>query len=72
MRRAHARATALPTALVEATARANSACEKVWREAKAQSDFALVRPRAGGGGAAAARDGAGAVGRRSASRPMTR
>ncbi len=44
MRRAHARATALPTALVEATARANSACETVWREAKARSDFALVRP----------------------------
>ena len=44
MRRAHARATALPTALVEATARANSACEKIWREAKATSDFALVRP----------------------------
>ena len=44
MRRAHLRATALPTALVEATARANSACEKVWREAKAKSDFALVRP----------------------------
>jgi len=44
MRRAHARATALPTRLVEATARANSACEKVWRQAKARSDFAMVRP----------------------------
>jgi carboxypeptidase Taq len=44
MRRAHARATALPTALVEATTRANSACEKIWREAKAASDFAMVRP----------------------------
>jgi len=44
MRRAHARAIALPVALVEATARANNACEKVWREAKAKSDFALVRP----------------------------
>jgi len=44
MRRAHARATALPTALVEATARANSACEKIWREAKAAADFAMVRP----------------------------
>lgn len=44
MRSAHARATALPTALVEATARANSACEKIWRDAKAASDFALVRP----------------------------
>ena len=27
--------------LVEASARANSACEKVWREAKARADFAL-------------------------------
>lgn len=44
MARAHARATALPTELVEATTRANSACEKVWREAKAKADFALVRP----------------------------
>ena len=44
MGRAHARATALPTELVEATARANSACEKIWREAKARADFALVRP----------------------------
>jgi carboxypeptidase Taq len=44
MARAHARATALPTDLVEATARANSACEKTWREAKARADFALVRP----------------------------
>ncbi len=44
MRRAHRRATALPTALVEASARANSACEKVWREAKPASDFARVRP----------------------------
>ncbi len=44
MARAHARATALPTELVEATTRANSACEKVWREAKAKADFAMVRP----------------------------
>lgn len=44
MRRAHARAVALPTTLVEATARANAACETVWRKAKATSDFALVRP----------------------------
>lgn len=43
MARAHARATALPTALVEASALANSACEKIWREAKARADFALVR-----------------------------
>ncbi|MBP0466384.1 carboxypeptidase M32 [Roseomonas sp. PWR1] len=44
MARAHARATALPTSLVEATARANSACEKIWRDAKATADFARVRP----------------------------
>ncbi|MBL6454903.1 carboxypeptidase M32 [Belnapia sp. T6] len=44
MRRAHRRATALPTALVEARERANAACEKVWRTAKAGADFALVRP----------------------------
>jgi carboxypeptidase Taq len=44
MRRAHTRATALPAALVEATARANSACEKVWRDAWATSDFAAVCP----------------------------
>lgn len=44
MRRAHARAAALPTALVEASTRANAACEKVWRDAKAASDFARVRP----------------------------
>jgi carboxypeptidase Taq len=44
MRHAHTRATALPADLVEAQARANSACEKVWREARRISDFALVRP----------------------------
>lgn len=44
MRHAYIRATALPADLVEAQARANSACEKVWREARRTSDFALVRP----------------------------
>ncbi|WP_431282093.1 carboxypeptidase M32 [Humitalea sp. 24SJ18S-53] len=44
MQRAHARATALPTRLVEATSRANSACEKIWREARRLSDFPMVRP----------------------------
>ena len=44
MRRVHLRATALPAALVEAMARANSACEKIWRGARAASDFAAVRP----------------------------
>ena len=44
MRHAHRRATAVPLALVEAQARANAACETVWRRARAESDFALVRP----------------------------
>ncbi len=44
MRHAYLRATAMPPDLVEAQARANSACEKIWREARRQSDFALVRP----------------------------
>jgi carboxypeptidase Taq len=44
MRHAHTRATAVPADLVEAQARANSKCEKVWREAKSTADFALVRP----------------------------
>ncbi|HET6184108.1 MAG TPA: carboxypeptidase M32 [Acetobacteraceae bacterium] len=44
MRRAYERARALPSDLVEASARANSACEKVWREARRLSQFALVRP----------------------------
>ncbi len=44
MRHAHARATALPAALVEAQVRANSACEATWRDARARSDFAAVAP----------------------------
>jgi carboxypeptidase Taq len=44
MRHAFTRATAMPPDLVEAQARANSACEKVWREARRTSDFAMVRP----------------------------
>ena len=36
-------ATALPSDLVEAQARANSACEQVWRDARARSDFAMVQ-----------------------------
>jgi len=43
MRHAYTRATALPPDLVEAEARANSACEKVWREARRLSDFAMVK-----------------------------
>jgi carboxypeptidase Taq len=42
MRHAYSRATAVPSALVEASARANSACEKVWRTARGCSNFALV------------------------------
>ena len=44
MRHAYARATALPADLVEAQARANAACEQVWRQARANSDFAAVAP----------------------------
>lgn len=44
MRHAYTRATALPSDLVEAQARVNSACEKVWRSARAESNFAAVAP----------------------------
>ena len=44
MRAAHRRATALPVALVEASARANAACEQLWRVARERSDFAMVAP----------------------------
>ena len=44
MRHAHVRATAVPSDLVEAQARANSRCEKVWRDARRASDFAAVAP----------------------------
>ncbi len=44
MRHAHARATAVPADLVEAEARATSACEGVWRKARETADFALVAP----------------------------
>ena len=43
MRKAFIRATAMPRDLVEAQARANSACEKVWREARRASAFSRVR-----------------------------
>jgi carboxypeptidase Taq len=45
MRHAYARAKALPPALVEAQAKANSDCEKVWRVAREDGDFSLVKPR---------------------------
>ncbi len=44
MRHAHTRATALPPDLVEAQARANAACEQVWRTARPGNDFAAVAP----------------------------
>src|ERR1700712_442754 len=44
MRHAHLRALAVPASLVEATARANSACESLWRQARQASDFPLVAP----------------------------
>ena len=44
MRHAYTRATAVPADLVEAAARANSACEQIWREARRTADFDLVAP----------------------------
>jgi carboxypeptidase Taq len=43
MTEAHRRATALPRDLVEARSRACSSCETIWREARKNSDFAMVR-----------------------------
>ncbi len=45
IRRRLERATALPRDLVEATARATNACEMAWREARAASDYAALRPK---------------------------
>jgi carboxypeptidase Taq len=44
MRHMYRRARALPESLVEAQAKANSNCEKVWRVARGRADFSLVRP----------------------------
>ena len=44
MRRAWIHATAVPSDLVEAASRASSAAEMVWRGARADSDFAALRP----------------------------
>jgi carboxypeptidase Taq len=44
MRHAFARAKALPADLVEAQAKVNSDCEKVWRVARHDGDFAMVKP----------------------------
>jgi carboxypeptidase Taq len=42
MRRDWVHAAALPTELVEASSRANSACEMAWREARPNADFSRV------------------------------
>lgn len=44
MRREWIHAAAVPGALVDALSRAASACDMVWRKARAASDFALVAP----------------------------
>ena len=44
MKRAHAHAAAVPGDLVVAESRATSAAEMAWREARATSDFAILRP----------------------------
>jgi carboxypeptidase Taq len=44
MRRAHARATALDPALVAAMARATARAEMIWRDARANADFAALAP----------------------------
>jgi carboxypeptidase Taq len=44
MRRRWRHAAAVPGDLVEALSRARSACESLWRKARAGSDFALVLP----------------------------
>ncbi len=44
MRHAFARARALPADLVEAQAKVSSDCEKIWRVARADGNFAMVRP----------------------------
>lgn len=42
--RRFARATALPQDLVEASARATTACEMAWRQARADDDYPSLRP----------------------------
>jgi carboxypeptidase Taq len=44
MRHEYTRARALPADLVEARAKANSHCEKVWRVARREADFGMVQP----------------------------
>ena len=72
MRHAYIRATAMPPDLVEAQARANSACEKVWREARRKSDFSDGATAPRGGRAPDARGCGGAGAGSSVSIPTTR
>ena len=44
MRRLHLHAAAVPGDLVEASSRAVTRCEMVWREARRESDFGLLKP----------------------------
>ncbi len=44
MRHAHTRAMAVPEHLVVARTKANATCEKVWRTARRNADFAQVEP----------------------------
>ncbi len=44
MRRQHTHATAVPTALVEAQAKADAACEIQWRSARENDDYESLRP----------------------------
>lgn len=44
MARAHRKAVVVPADLVHARAHASSTCEKVWRRARTENDFALVAP----------------------------
>lgn len=44
MRRSHRHATAVPSDLVEATSKAISACDMIWRTARAESDYAMLLP----------------------------
>ncbi|HSR55744.1 MAG TPA: carboxypeptidase M32 [Alphaproteobacteria bacterium] len=44
MRRRRARAVAVDADLVRRLSEAGSACEMLWREAKAESDFAMIQP----------------------------
>lgn len=45
MKREHIHAAAVPADLVEALSTEGLACEMLWREARAQSDFSLVAPK---------------------------